>query len=63
MLPAEEFSYQFGSSLGAGDHEKMPLPLQDVHFGTADGAAQDMRVVQLQIGKALIKEPLSLLGT
>jgi hypothetical protein len=46
MPLAEEFACYFGSSSGAGHHGKMPLALQNVHFGTANGAAQDVRVVR-----------------
>ncbi|MNW11662.1 hypothetical protein D3C71_2091680 [compost metagenome] len=34
----------------------MPLALQDVQFGTADGAAQDVRVVQPYQGVAFAGE-------
>lgn len=48
--------YRFGGSLGAGHHEKMPLALQDVQFGTANGAAQDVGVVQPHQGVAFTGE-------
>jgi hypothetical protein len=55
-LLAEEFAYRFGGSPGTGHHEKMPLALQDVQFGTANGAAQDVRVVKPHQGVAFAGE-------
>lgn len=49
-LLAEEYAYEFGSSLRAGHHEKMCLARRDMHLG--GGAVEDIHSIFCSIATA-----------